>query len=230
MEKNVPLSKKLWNIVRFVMYMLHKGISKQKLLADFNATLKRGKNLIFHNRRRVPASATTATAASLPRKEYEFSCSDTPNYSFPFNMASFKKKTHNNISLFTCSHAPPTLEDDTSTSRAVLELLSGGGNQETGGNTPALTALSPYLPGFGRSSPNTPALSVEALTALSPCLPAFGRSSPSVRPLRVTDSPFPIREDGDVANGHVDKAADEFIKKFYKNLNQQKKMIEFSPN
>ncbi|KAF2586129.1 hypothetical protein F2Q70_00037175 [Brassica cretica] len=185
--------------------MLHKGISKQKLLADFNATLKRGKNLIFHNRRRVPASATTATAASLPRKEYEFSCSDTPNYSFPFNMASFKKKTHNNISLFTCSHAPPTLEDDTSTSRAVLELLSGGGNQETGGNTPALTALSPYLPGFGRSSP-------------------------SVRPLRVTDSPFPLREDGDVTNGHVDKAADEFIKKFYKNLNQQKKMIEFSPN
>ncbi|XP_013593946.1 PREDICTED: uncharacterized protein LOC106301986 [Brassica oleracea var. oleracea] len=213
MEKNVPLSKKLWNIVRFVMYMLHKGISKQKLLADFNATLKRGKNLIFHNRRRVPASATTATAASLPRKEYEFSCSDTPNYSFPFNMASFKKKTHNNISLFTCSHAPPTLEDDTSTSRAVLELLSGGGNQET-----------------GERGSNTPALSVEALTALSPCLPAFGRSSPSVRPLRVTDSPFPIREDGDVANGHVDKAADEFIKKFYKNLNQQKKMIEFSPN
>ncbi|KAF8083302.1 hypothetical protein N665_0783s0012 [Sinapis alba] len=197
MEKNVPLSKKLWNIVRFVMYMLHKGISKQKLLADLNATLKRGKNLIFHNRRRVPASTTTAT--SQPRKEYEFSCSDTPNYSFPF-----KKKSHN-ISLFACGHAPPTLEDDTSASRAVLELLSGGGNQESGGNTPALTLLSPYLHGFGRSS-----------------LP--------VRALRVTDSPFPLREDGDVTNGHVDKAADEFIKKFYKNLNQQKKRIEFSPN
>ncbi|KAL0857447.1 hypothetical protein Bca101_062601 [Brassica carinata] len=65
-------------------------------------------------------------------------------------------------------------------------------------------------------------------TALSPYLPWFGRSSPSVRPLRVTDSPFPLREDGDVTNGHVDKAADEFIKKFYKNLNQQKKMIENS--
>ncbi|KAJ4873474.1 Uncharacterized protein Rs2_44852 [Raphanus sativus] len=204
MEKNVPLSKKLWNIVRFVMYMLHKGISRQKLLADFNATLKRGKNLIFHNRRRVPASATASTATSLPRKEYEFSCSDTPNYSFPFNMAAFKKKSHH-ISLFACGHAPPTLEDDTSASRAVLELLSGGGNQESGCNTPALAALSPYLPGVGRSSP-------------------------SVRALRVTDSPFPLQEDGDVANGHVDKAADEFIKKFYKSLNQQKKMIEFSPN
>ncbi|VVA97830.1 unnamed protein product [Arabis nemorensis] len=204
MEKNVPISKKLWNIVRFVMYMLHKGISKQKLLADFNATLKRGKNLMFHNRRRVPAAAN---AASQPRKEYEFSCSDTPNYSFPFNIAYFKKKSHH-ISLFACGHAPPTLDDDTSASRAVLELLNGVGDQEHGGNSPAL--------------------SVEALTELSPYLSGFGRSSPSVRPLRVTDSPFPLREDGDVANGHVDKAAEEFIMKFYKNLNQQKKMIEFS--
>ncbi|XP_010465655.1 PREDICTED: uncharacterized protein LOC104745963 [Camelina sativa] len=209
MEKNIPISKKLWNIVRFVMYMLHKGISKQKLLADFNATLKRGKNLMFHNRRRVPAASTVTSA--LPRKEYEFSCSDTPNYSFPFNIAAFKKKNHHN-SLFSCGHAPPTLDDDTSASRAVLELLNGvGDHDQQGSNTPG-------------------ALSIEALTALSPYLSGFGRSSPSVRPLRVTDSPFPLREDGDVTNGHVDKAADAFIKKFYKNLNQQKKMIEFSPN
>ncbi|KFK38985.1 hypothetical protein AALP_AA3G185100 [Arabis alpina] len=196
MEKNVPISKKLWNIVRFVMYMAHKGISKQKLLADFNATLKRGKNLMFHNRSRVPAAAN----ASQPRKEYEFSCRDTPNYSFPFNMAAFKKKSHH-IGLFPCGHAPPTLDDDTSASRAVLELLNGS---------------------------NSPGLSVEALTTLSPYLTGVGRSSSSVRPLRVTDSPFPLPEDGDIANGHVDKAAEEFIKKFYMNLNQQKKMIEFS--
>ncbi|KAG7582172.1 hypothetical protein ISN44_As08g017840 [Arabidopsis suecica] len=203
MEKNVSISKKLGNIVRFVLYMIHKGISKQKLLADFNATLKRGKNLMFHNRRRVPATASAVPSHS--QKEYEFSCSDTPNYIFPFNMAAFKKKSHHN-SLFSCGHAPPTLDDDTSVSRAVLELLN---NHDQGSNTPAL--------------------SVEALTALSPYLPVFGRSTPSVRPLRVTDSPFPLREDGDVSNGHVDKAADEFIKKFYKNLYQQKKMIESSP-
>ncbi|CAH8316216.1 unnamed protein product [Eruca vesicaria subsp. sativa] len=200
MEKNVPISKKLWNIVRFVMYMLHKGISKQKLLSDFNATLKRGKNLIFHNRRRVPATASTV--ASQPRKEYEFSCSNTPNHSFPFNLSAFKKKKSHNISLFACGQAPPTLDDDTSASLAVLELLNGNGEQERGSKT---QALSPYN------------------------LPRFGRSSPSVRPLRVTDSPFPLREDGDVTNGHVDKAAEEFIVKFYKNLNQQKK-IEFSSN
>ncbi|EFH55959.1 hypothetical protein ARALYDRAFT_902940 [Arabidopsis lyrata subsp. lyrata] len=187
MEKNVSIGK--------------------KLLADFKATLKRGKNLMFHNRRRVPVTASAV--ASHPQKEYEFSCSDTPNYTFPSNMAASKKKSHHN-SLFSYGHAPPTLDDDTSVSRAVLELLNSGGNHDQGNNTPPL--------------------SVEALTALSTYLPGFGRSNPSVRPLRVTDSPFPLREDCDVANGYVDKAADEFVKKFYKNLNQQKKMIESSTN
>ncbi|KAL1216283.1 hypothetical protein V5N11_026762 [Cardamine amara subsp. amara] len=47
--------------------------------------------------------------------------------------------------------------------------------------------------------------------------------SPAVRQLRVTDSPFPLEDDGDHDNV-VDKAAEEFIKKFYKNLKLQKKM------
>ncbi|KAL6974455.1 hypothetical protein U1Q18_028638 [Sarracenia purpurea var. burkii] len=53
-------------------------------------------------------------------------------------------------------------------------------------------------------------------------LPGFGRS-PTVRQLRITDSPFPLKdaEDQDV---QVDKAAEEFIKKFYKELKHQKKM------
>ncbi|KAL1212422.1 hypothetical protein V5N11_009520 [Cardamine amara subsp. amara] len=206
MDQNVPISKKLWNIVRFLLYMIRKGVSKHKLIADFNATLKRGKNLMFHHRRRVrPAAATASDAlnatASL-RQEYEFSCSNTPNYSFPFpNMAFMKKKSHN--SLFACGQSPQTLDDDAAAARAVLELLNGVGDK--GNVTPAdlTVALSPYFPGFGQT--------------------------PLVRPLRVTDSPFPLTpENGDVANRHVDKAADDFIKKFYKNLNQQKKMIEFS--
>ncbi|CAN8288234.1 unnamed protein product [Cochlearia groenlandica] len=202
MNQEVPISKKLWNIVRFLLYMIRKGVSKHKLVADFNATLKRGKNLIFHHRRRVPAASN---ANANLRQEYEFSCSNTPNYSFPFPNI-MKKKNHNNNnnnhSIFACGQTPQTLEDDVSAARAVIELLNGVG--EKGNVTPCdlTAALSPYFPGFGRT--------------------------PLVRPLRVTDSPFPLTpENGDVANGHVDKAADDFIKKFYKNLNQQKKMIEF---
>ncbi|KFK29463.1 hypothetical protein AALP_AA7G137400 [Arabis alpina] len=46
---------------------------------------------------------------------------------------------------------------------------------------------------------------------------------PAARQLRVTDSPFPLEDAGD--DDHVvDKAAEEFIKKFYKNLKLQKNM------
>ncbi|ESQ54330.1 hypothetical protein EUTSA_v10026234mg [Eutrema salsugineum] len=57
------------------------------------------------------------------------------------------------------------------------------------------------------------------MEAGEPPLMAF----PAVRQLRVTDSPFPLEDGGD--HDHVvDKAAEEFIKKFYKNLKLQKKM------
>ncbi|XP_059302530.1 uncharacterized protein LOC132054565 [Lycium ferocissimum] len=50
----------------------------------------------------------------------------------------------------------------------------------------------------------------------SPALPGIGRT-PTVRQLRVTDSPFPLRDaDGDIS--HVDEKADEFISRFYRDL------------
>ncbi|KNA23406.1 hypothetical protein SOVF_025170 [Spinacia oleracea] len=58
--------------------------------------------------------------------------------------------------------------------------------------------------------------------AASPALPGlgFGRS-PAVRQLRVTDSPFPVRDMDQDYNKHVDQAAEDFIKKFYTQLKQQ---------
>ncbi|XP_044463497.1 uncharacterized protein LOC123194374 [Mangifera indica] len=66
-------------------------------------------------------------------------------------------------------------------------------------------------------------LNNEAAVEASPLTtsPGFGRS-PMVRQLRITDSPFPLKDDGD--NNQVDKAAEEFIKKFYKDLQSQKRM------
>ncbi|XP_051113237.1 uncharacterized protein LOC127239222 [Andrographis paniculata] len=54
--------------------------------------------------------------------------------------------------------------------------------------------------------------------AASPALPGFG-GSPVVRQLRITDSPFPLR-DGE-EDRYVDEAAEEFIANFYKDLRQQ---------
>ncbi|WMV35063.1 hypothetical protein MTR67_028448 [Solanum verrucosum] len=55
----------------------------------------------------------------------------------------------------------------------------------------------------------------------SPALPRFGRT-PTVRQLRITDSPFPLREadNGDMIS-HVDEKADEFISRFYRDLRRE---------
>ncbi|GFQ06930.1 hypothetical protein PHJA_002837000 [Phtheirospermum japonicum] len=58
--------------------------------------------------------------------------------------------------------------------------------------------------------------------AASPALPGFGRT-PMVRQLRITDSPFPMRE-VEEGNYHVDEAAEEFIVRFYKDLKRQNEM------
>ena len=60
----------------------------------------------------------------------------------------------------------------------------------------------------------------ETMVEASPALPGFGRS-PMVRQLRVTDSPFPLMEAEEDRNHQVDKAAEEFIKRFYKELKKQ---------
>ncbi|KAJ7973803.1 Avr9/Cf-9 rapidly elicited protein [Quillaja saponaria] len=61
-------------------------------------------------------------------------------------------------------------------------------------------------------------ISVEASPLVT--LPGFGKS-PIGKQLRITDSPFPLKDEGDSL---VDKAAEEFIKNFYKDLKFQKNM------
>lgn len=60
----------------------------------------------------------------------------------------------------------------------------------------------------------------------SPALPGFGKS-PMVRQLRITDSPFPLRDVEE--DSHVDEAAEEFISKFYKDLRRQNEVAALGP-
>ncbi|KAK8649071.1 hypothetical protein V6N13_129807 [Hibiscus sabdariffa] len=59
------------------------------------------------------------------------------------------------------------------------------------------------------------------VVAASPMLLGFGQTL-LARQLRITDSPFPLR-DVDEDNDNVDKAAEDFINRFYKDLKQQNK-------
>ncbi|KAJ7951724.1 Avr9/Cf-9 rapidly elicited protein [Quillaja saponaria] len=201
MEHNLPVvAKRVWSIMRVVFFMLRKSISKGKLMTDLNMMMKRGKiagkaisNLMFHHHHHHGGSNSSLRSHdshisfSAPR-EYEFSCSNTPNYFFPIS----KRHRHHHNYFFTCAHAPPTQEDEVVTVNAVKVVLEMFNNE-------VVVEASPALPGFGRS--------------------------PMVRQLRITDSPFPLNTTADDDN-HVDEAAEEFIKRFYKELNKQKRMAE----
>ncbi|KAH6755846.1 hypothetical protein C2S53_007632 [Perilla frutescens var. hirtella] len=65
------------------------------------------------------------------------------------------------------------------------------------------------------------AVEMASSVAPSPALPGFGRT-PVVRQLRITDSPFPLREIEE--DNRVDEAADKFIMKFYRDLKKQNSM------
>ncbi|CAN4094411.1 unnamed protein product [Withania somnifera] len=199
--------KKLWNIVRSVFYMLRKGImSKSKLILDIQITfqdmLRRGKiagkaisNLMLH-----------------PPHHYSIS-------------SSFTCKSHNDVAMsfitrceyeFSCSNSPvfPTYfannkrrrnrtykSHEIAVVQKVFEIL----------NTTTSTTYD--------------ASGTTAIAAVSPLvLPGFGKSPNNVRKLRVTDSPFPLKDSEENYNSQVDKDAEEFIKKFYKDLKQQKKI------
>ncbi|MED6204838.1 hypothetical protein PIB30_012336 [Stylosanthes scabra] len=192
------IGKKVWNMVRVVFFMLRRGISKGKLIMDLNMFLKRrrklaGKaiyNLMFHHHHH--ASNNPNLQFSAPR-DYEFSCSNTPNnhhHFFPIIGGKRHHRNHNH--LFACAHKPSTLDDEVV--KAVLEMLNNS-NNNSNDQVMAMVEASPALPGFGRS--------------------------PMVRQLRVTDSPFPLNNDDKDDDHQVDKAAEEFIKRFYKELRKQ---------
>lgn len=200
MESNTPvIAKKVWNIIRVAFIMLRKGISKGKLMMHLNLILKRrtklaGKaitNLMFHHHHAHAAAAAAFSDSQLQfsaAREYEFSCSNTPNNFFAALGSSHKRHRHNNF--FTCAHAPATLDDDVATVNVVMGVLEMLNNE-------AIVEASP-----------SPAAVATVTTA-------------RVRQLRVTDSPFPLPESEDDKDNQVDKAADEFIKRFYKELRKQ---------
>ncbi|XP_010688301.1 uncharacterized protein LOC104902281 [Beta vulgaris subsp. vulgaris] len=201
------IAKKVWSILRIMLMMVKKGICKSKLIMDFNLIFKRGNELaskaingliIHHNS--LICRPNNSNNHFISPKEYEFSCSNSPELGpFQVMMAHHHKRAkpkHNSRARHNYQ-----LEDPTTVAAVqhVLEILNV--------NEGPITAASPLgqysLPGFG-----------------------YGKS-PSVRQLRITDSPFPLKDgkgnkEEEEEDVKVNKAADEFIKKFYKNLMMQK--------
>ncbi|KAL1356593.1 hypothetical protein HN51_008591 [Arachis hypogaea] len=185
------VAKKLLNILRIVMVMLRKGISKSKLISEFNLLLKRGKiaasnaistTLTLHHHyaaafTRHRSSFRNNKNLSFYPREYQFSCTSSPAFNY------HSRRHHR------CHH-----HEDVSTLCKVLEMLKDNNNN----SNCEMMMDSPLMP-----------------------LPGFGKSP---KQLRITDSPFPLKDEEDFDDddgGKIDIKAEEFIKRFYKNLHSQ---------
>ncbi|XP_008791574.1 uncharacterized protein LOC103708427 [Phoenix dactylifera] len=201
------VAKRLWHIVRAVYYMLRKGISKRKLLLwDLHHVLHRGKiagkalgNLMTFHHHHHHHHDGTAFAFS------RFSCrSMDPNLSFynPREVEFSCSDTPAYPSFFTAKrkhrHRHDCYNHDVAAIAKAFEIL----NSEVSDTESLMASPSP-----------------------APIWSSFGRSPAVVRQLRITDSPFPIREEEEEeeeADGQVDRAAEEFIKRFYEQLRLQR--------
>lgn len=174
-------------------------------MEELNFMVKKGKynagkamsNLVFHHKVHDHLSALSCKSSDshlsfISPREYEFSCSNSPANSYPFYAHYKRNKHHNHHHFGKKSSNNYHRYDDVTTVAAVQKVL------EMLNNEAAAVEASPLvlLPGFGRS--------------------------PMGRQLRVTDSPFPVK-DGDGDHSQVDKAAEDFINRFYKDLKSQKK-------
>ncbi|KAM0060326.1 hypothetical protein Hdeb2414_s0004g00122941 [Helianthus debilis subsp. tardiflorus] len=123
-QKRQITPKKACNMVRLLLFMIRKKISKTKLMLDVNMVIKRGKiagkalhNLMVHNNRK------RSTFQPPPNDHYEFSCTNSPVY--PLSLFTNKDNDHDEIFV------DPTVIK-------ALEMLTSA-------------AASPAVSGFGKS-------------------------------------------------------------------------------
>ncbi|XP_062229003.1 uncharacterized protein LOC133926877 [Phragmites australis] len=245
MESN--MARRLWDVVRAVLFMLRKGMSKRKLAMDLHLLLHRGKiagkalgKLMTTNGHQHHNNAAAAAAADPqsfscraldpalavydPRgaREVEFSCSNTPSYpSLHLIPTGKRRRRRNNRRTHRGANGaePGWYNYDAADIARVFEILNN--------NEQLLSDAGDGSSGAGAEQPS----SLAVLATPSPALWAsFDRTPAHVRQMRITDSPFPLRNDAVGDGGQVDREAEEFIKKFYEQLRTQQSLATATPD
>lgn len=185
------VGKKLWHIVRVIFYMVRKSISKSRIMVDLHLMLKRGNKL---------AEKAICNLMFHNYQHSSFGCRSNDALSF------ISPREYE----FSCSNSPANFNPFyTHKRKHQLNLFAKSYKYNDVTTAAAVQKMLEML--------NNPEVA-SAVEASPLSLPGFGKS-PMVRQLRITDSPFPLKDEGD---SQVDKAAEEFIKKFYKDLKLQK--------
>lgn len=202
MEQNLPvIAKKFWNMVRIAFFMLRKGISKRKFMLDLSLLMKRGKiaskaafhNLIFHHTHQWASSSPSSSSSSI-----ESVCARSPSSEYEFSCSNtpayqgFHLPFNFNKRGKHHAHLFPCAHAPATADDDVVVM-----------NAAVMKALE-MIQSANASPVNN--------------LPGFGRT-PTVRQLRITDSPFPLKDVEE--DSQVDEAAEKFISKFYRDLMRQ---------
>ncbi|WOL09139.1 hypothetical protein Cni_G17892 [Canna indica] len=201
--------KKLWHILRVVFYML--GISKNKIMMDLNLLLKRGKiagkvlgNLVtFHHHHHHGGAAAMYAALTCrsmdPNRSFysprEVEFSCSNTPSYP-SLHAIKRKAR-----YHHHHHRPRYDYDAAAVAKALEILNS--ELSDAEEEPSVASPSPAPANYWSN---------------------FGKSPAGVRQLRITDSPFPLKEEEEEEEemeGCIDQEAEEFINKFYEQLRLQ---------
>ncbi|THU74847.1 hypothetical protein C4D60_Mb04t37720 [Musa balbisiana] len=188
--------------------MLRKGLSKDKFMMDLHLLIERGKiagkalsNLMtFHHHHRHDPREDRRVMFS------GFSCrSMDPNLSFysPMEVE------------FSCSNTPayPSF-------RAVKRKSRRRRYHDDDYDYDA-AAVAKVFDILNSELSDTE--SVVASPSPAPVIWSFAKSPAVVRQLRITDSPFPLREEEEDVDIHIDEKAEEFIRRFYEQLRLQQR-------
>lgn len=196
-------AKKLWNIVRIMFYMLRKGMLKSKLILDIQFALqdmlKKGK---------IAGKAISNLMLHPPHySSTSFTCKSNNN---DVAMSFITRREYE----FSCSNSP------------VFPLYFANNKRRRNRTykSEEIAVVQKVFEILNTTSTTYDAAGTTTIAASPLALLGFGKSPNNVRKLRVTDSPFPLKDSEENYNSQVDKDAEEFIKKFYKDLKQQKKI------
>ncbi|EHA8590496.1 hypothetical protein COCNU_scaffold019505G000010 [Cocos nucifera] len=192
-------SKKLWRIVRSIYQMFRRGIIRA---VDLHLLLQRGKIagkalgdlLTSHHHYH-----TTSGGTSYPST---FSCR-----SMDVNTAFYSPKEIQ----FSCSNTPshPFLYSTKRRNRRHRDYYY---NCKVAAIAKAFEILNSEI---------LETTDVAVASASPESEWSYGKSPVVVRQLRVTDSPFPTREEEEEVDDRIDSEAEEFIRRFYEQLRLQ---------
>ncbi|KAG8067445.1 hypothetical protein GUJ93_ZPchr0005g14622 [Zizania palustris] len=210
------MARRLWHVVLAVCHMLRRGFGRKRVMMDLHVLLGRGKlagralrDLLAHHAvgghgghltgYGAASSSSSALASFYGRpREVEFSCTTTPSYPH-YGLFPFKSRGGRGGGSRSARGEYGDL-DAAAVARAWMMSTEG----EAGGEG------TPSVAGWATATA-TPSPMVAWI---------LGRSPAGVRPLRVTDSPFPaVQEDG--GEQRVDAEFEDFINKFYENLRME---------